>query len=87
VDEFKPTDIMFMEESKDSDFDRAMFLYSPSTALIGNYHLTDRHRGGGYFSCMDGHTEWMTKSDFDLELNKLTGSPWYSTTGTRFCPN
>jgi prepilin-type N-terminal cleavage/methylation domain-containing protein len=89
VDEFKPTDILFIEESDDSDFNNAFMLYSPnaSISLIGNYHLTDRHRGGGYFSCMDGHVEWMTRGDFDLELGKLTGSPWYTTTGTRFLPN
>jgi hypothetical protein len=87
--EFKPTDFLFIEESDDSPFDLAMLFTDAVSSSHGIYHLTDRHRGGGFVSRMDGSVEYMARPDMDAEIAKLfNGSdPWYLQKRTRFNPN
>jgi prepilin-type N-terminal cleavage/methylation domain-containing protein len=83
-DVFDARDFMFIEESdagnneaRPSDFDCGHM------TPVGNYHLTSRHRGGGYLSCMDGHVEWYNADDFETGMNRLSGADWYKQTFPR----
>jgi len=83
-DEFGARDFLFIEESdsrpeetRQSDFDCGHM------TPVGNYHLTSRHRGGGYVACMGGNVEWINAADFEEGMKKLNGSDWYNQTPAR----
>jgi prepilin-type N-terminal cleavage/methylation domain-containing protein len=80
--DFDTNDFMLIEESENSSFDAAFMIPDKS-----KYDITARHRGGGFVACMDGHVEWWNPTDFKAEMDKAyAGSPWYTTTGTRWNP-
>ena len=80
--DFNPNDFLFIEQSSgvepepDSDFDQAYM--TPNT---GKYALTNRHRGGGFVACMDGHVSWFTTEKFDDAMRKIgaSGNWFYKT--------
>jgi prepilin-type N-terminal cleavage/methylation domain-containing protein len=83
-DEFDANDFLFMEESDNaereqlinnaSEFDCG--LMKPDT---GRYHLTTRHRDGGFVACMDSHVEWFSAADFDTGMNYIkAAAKWYT---------
>ena len=78
LSDFDATDFLFIEQSAgvdpepDSRFDEAYM-----TPHSNKYALTNRHHGGGFVSCMDGHVEWFAWEDFRDGMNKIGGSHWY----------
>jgi len=83
-DEFDANDFLFIEESDNtereqlrsnvSDFDCGHL--TPDTT---KYHLTTRHRDGGFVACMDSHVEWFSATDFDQGMNYIrAGNKWYT---------
>ena len=81
ITEFDPVDFLFIEQSAgvdpepDSNFDEAYMTPHPN-----DYSLTNRHREGGFVSCMDGHVEWFTTEKFDAGMDALLsaeGAAWY----------
>jgi len=83
--DFNPNDFLFIEESSGvepepkSDFDQGYM--TPNTA---KYALTNRHRGGGFVSCMDGHVVWFTTEQFGDAMRRVGASgDWYYRTFTR----
>jgi len=85
IGDFNANDFLFIEESSgvdpepDSAFDCAYM--TPSS---GKYALTNRHRDGGFISCMDGHVEWMHTDDFKAGMDKIgAGSTWFTKVLTR----
>lgn len=66
IAEFEPRDFLFIEQSAGvkpeptpSKFDEAYMTPHPS-----EYNLTNRHREGGFVSCMDGSVEWFQWEKF-----------------------
>ena len=86
ISDFDPVDFLFIEQSSgvesepDSDFDKGYM-----TPNSGKYALTDRHHGGGFVSCMDGHVEWFSHEKFrqGMDMHKGTGGEWYRNTFKR----
>ena len=91
--EFDSTDFLFIEAGDDSTWNTYFAIPDAST-----WQLTDRHRNGGFVSCMGGHVEWMmhddpnhNDNDFKAEIDKVKkANPWYKTTednaGNRWNP-
>jgi prepilin-type N-terminal cleavage/methylation domain-containing protein len=85
IGDFNSGDFLFIEQSSgvdpepSSDFDCAFMV--PNS---GKYALTNRHRDGGFVSCMDGHVEWMSTEDFRIGMEKVgSDSTWYTKTFSR----
>jgi len=82
ISDFDPVDFLFIEQSAGvapepaSRFDKAYM--TPET---NKYALTNRHRDGGFVSCMDGHVEWFTHEKFRDGMEALerdgSSSRWY----------
>jgi prepilin-type N-terminal cleavage/methylation domain-containing protein len=82
IADFDPVDFMFIEHSAGVDpeptpsqIDEAYMMPKPN-----EYALTNRHREGGFVSCMDGHVEWFTYEKFKDGMEALQGaegSEWY----------
>ncbi len=82
ISEFDPIDFLFIEQSAGVDpeppsqFDEAYMTPHPN-----EYALTNRHREGGFVSCMDGHVEWFTHEKFQAGMDALLSadgpSQWY----------
>jgi len=72
ISDFDPVDFLFIEQSAGvapepaSRFDKAYM--TPET---NKYALTNRHRDGGFVSCMDGHVEWFSHEQFHNGMNAL----------------
>jgi len=90
--DFDPNDFLFIEEAatQAAGF-RAAFMNGSETGRS----LTDRHHGGGYVACMDGHVEWMRQTNpddpadentFFKEMERANVGTWYQTKGTRWNP-
>jgi hypothetical protein len=85
LDEFDANDFLFMEESDNAEREQLINNASefncghmkPDTSL---YHLTTRHRDGGFVACMDGHVEWFLATEFDkgMDYIKAAPPPWYA---------
>jgi prepilin-type N-terminal cleavage/methylation domain-containing protein len=84
IADFDPVDFMFIEQSAGvepdevpSKFDEAYMIPNSS-----EYNLTNRHRGGGFVSCMDGHVEWFTSEKFEEGMEALqrdnSSQYWYN---------
>ena len=86
ISDFDPVDFLFIEQSSgvepepDSAFDKGYM-----TPNSGKYALTNRHHGGGFVSCMDGHVEWFSHEKFTEGMKKVYGSgaQWYRNTFKR----
>lgn len=85
LDEFDTNDFLFMEESDNAE--REQLINNVSEFNCGHmkpdtsrYHLTTRHRDGGFVACMDGHVEWFSATDFDTGMNYIwkAGAKWYT---------
>jgi prepilin-type N-terminal cleavage/methylation domain-containing protein len=86
--DFDPNDFLFIEEALNAP---PAFKAAYMTPVETSRGLTDRHRGGGYVACMDGHVEWMQHKrpedkdgvytdpgTFGYQMDKAnTGSEWY----------
>jgi len=86
IAEFDPTDFLFIEQSSgvEPDATPSHFDTGYMTPNAGKYALTNRHRGGGFVSCMDGHVEWFSHEQFAEGMKKVyTGSDWYQTVPKR----
>ena len=82
--EFDPNDFLFIEESEDSNFDRAYM--TPTNSA--NYTITKRHHGGGYVACMDGHVDWISQEEFGAAEDYYSGnSEWYKSVPTIEAPD
>ncbi len=72
ISDFDPVDFLFIEQSSgvkpepNSAFDTGYM-----TPNSGKYALTNRHRGGGFVSCMDGHVEWFSHEQFKQGMKKV----------------
>jgi len=73
ISNFDPRDFLFIEQSAGvapeptpSRFDEAYMTPEPT-----KYALTNRHRDGGFVSCMDGHVEWFNAETFKDGMNAL----------------
>ncbi len=86
ISDFDPVDFLFIEQSSgvepepDSAFDKGYM-----TPNSNKYALTNRHREGGFVSCMDGHVEWFSHEKFTEGMKKVYGSggQWYRNTFKR----
>jgi len=88
ISEFDPVDFLFIEQSAgvnpepSSRFDQAYM-----TPQASQYALTNRHREGGFVSCMDGHVEWFTFEKFRDGMQALqrdnSANNWYYKTPER----
>lgn len=87
ISDFDPVDFLFIEQSSgvkpepDSAFDKGYM--TPNSA---KYALTNRHHGGGFVSCMDGHVEWFSYEQFKEgmeEAFKPGKANWYKYSPTR----
>ena len=82
-DEFDPGDFLFIEESDAGERERLRgndSLFDFGHMIPGDgYHLTSRHRDGGFVACMDGRVEWISTEAFEeaKTLLKGTGADWY----------
>lgn len=83
-DEFDANDFLFIEESDNAE--REQLINNVSQFDCGHmkpdtsrYHLTTRHRDGGFVACMDSHVEWFSATDFDTGMNYINaGAKWYT---------
>ena len=86
IGEFEPTDFLFIEQSGgvEPDATPSRFDAGYMTPNHGKYALTNRHRGGGFVACMDGHVEWFTSEQFTDGMKTVyTGTEWYRKVPTR----
>ncbi len=67
IDKFAPTAILFWETEGDGWNDGSSFPYEG---------LNPRHGKGATVACADGHTEWMTRIAYDVEMNKQPSRLW-----------
>lgn len=86
--EFEATDFLFIEQSAGINPNRPVdspnqepksaFDTGYMTPNANKYALTNRHRGGGFVSCMDGHVEWFSHEQFAEGMKKVyNGREWY----------
>ncbi|MFO8014299.1 MAG: prepilin-type N-terminal cleavage/methylation domain-containing protein [Phycisphaerae bacterium] len=84
IGDFDPIDFLFIEQSAGvkpeptpSKFDDAYMIPNAN-----EYALTNRHRDGGFVSCMDGHVEWFTHEKFEDGMQALqsdgSSSHWFN---------
>jgi len=84
LDEFDANDFLFMEESDNAEREQlrnnvSEFDCGHLTPDTTKYHLTSRHRDGGFVACMDSHVEWFSATDFDTGMNYIkAGAKWYT---------
>jgi len=94
ISDFDPVDFLFIEQSAGKDPDlpddypnqepRSAFDKGYMTPNSGKYALTNRHHGGGFVSCMDGHVEWFSHEKFkDGMVEVYKKQPWYRNAPTR----
>jgi prepilin-type N-terminal cleavage/methylation domain-containing protein len=87
-DEFDAKDFLFIEESDNSPAeikygtrvgrDTVSYFDRGHMSPLGNYHLTSRHRDGGFVACMDSHIEFFSAEDFEEGMKPLRGTAqWY----------
>ncbi|HUU94088.1 MAG TPA: type II secretion system protein [Phycisphaerae bacterium] len=76
IAEFEPTDFLFIEQSSgvEPDVTPSHFNTGYMTPNSGRYALTNRHRGGGFVACMDGHVEPFTSEQFTEGMRTLPQS-------------
>ncbi|MCX5671479.1 MAG: type II secretion system protein [Planctomycetota bacterium] len=88
LDEFDAKDFLFFEESDNSPAeikygnrvgrDTVSYFDRGHMSPLGNYHLTSRHRDGGFVACMDSHIEFFSAEDFEEGMKPLRGNAqWY----------
>lgn len=93
ISDFDPVDFLFIEQSAGKDPDlpddypnqepHSAFDKGYMTPNFNKYALTNRHHGGGFVSCMDGHVEWFNHEKFTEGMKKVYGSEWYRNAPTR----
>ncbi|KPK43570.1 MAG: hypothetical protein AMK72_13140 [Planctomycetes bacterium SM23_25] len=81
ISEFEPTDFLFIEQSTGVEPEpKSAFDTGYMTPNSNKYALTNRHRDGGFVSCMDGHVEWFSHEQFKegmQEAFKPGNDNWY----------
>jgi len=81
ISDFDPVDFLFIEQSAGVTPEPASQFDKPyMTPHSNKYALTNRHRDGGFVSCMDGHVEWFSSEKFKEGMEALQeaeGQQWY----------
>jgi len=78
ISEFEATDFLFIEQSSGVDPEpKSAFDTGYMTPNHNKYALTNRHRSGGFVSCMDGHVEWFTSEQFTEGMKTISGGDWW----------
>ena len=87
ISDFDPVDFLFIEQSSGvkPEPEPSKFSAGYMTPNFSKFALTNRHHGGGFVSCMDGHVEWFSHEKFTKGMKKVYGSgaQWYRNTFTR----
>ncbi|MBE3070847.1 MAG: type II secretion system protein [Planctomycetes bacterium] len=84
IGDFDSNDFLFIEESRGVDPEPTSAFDCAFMTPNSKYALTNRHRNGGFVSCMDGHVEWLHSDDFKAGMEKIgSGSTWFTTVLTR----